>query len=303
MTVVVTGAAGFIGAHLVTALAGRGYRVAGIDRRRGVPAAAAVAVTADLADVGAGDGVDDLLRAADAVFHLAGHAGVRGSGAAVEAQRRRDNVDAGRRVLAAVPRDVPVVVTSSSSVYGGAVGGAASVETDHLRPAGGYAASKVALERLCAARVARGGLVAVARPFTVAGEGQRPDMAIARWLADARAGRALRVFGSPARTRDVTDVRDVVEGLVRLAERGIRATVNLGTGRGHRLADIAATVCRVVDADPGTVVAPAPADDVAATLADPRRCAAMLGFVPVTDLDDVVRRQAHAGSPAVLEPA
>ncbi|MDQ3537984.1 MAG: NAD(P)-dependent oxidoreductase [Actinomycetota bacterium] len=297
MTVVVTGAAGFIGGHLVRALAGRGYRVAGIDRRAGVPTAAAVAVVADLSEPD--DAADTLLGGAEAVFHLAARSGVRNTAAHAEASRRRNNVEATRRVLGTVPLGVPLVVTSSSTVYGGSRGGACA-ETDRLHPIGGYARSKVDVERLCARRVSHGGLLAVARPFTVAGEGQRPDMAVARWLADARAGRPLCILGSPSRTRDLTDVRDVVEGLIRMAERGVRSTINLGTGRAHKLAAIAADVCDAVGVDPGRVVRPAEAHEVSATLADTRRCAHLLDFVPTTDLGALLRRQA-AGEPAAAD--
>lgn len=289
MPVVVTGAAGFIGRHLVTALAARGHTVVGIDRRSAqLPA---TLVTADL--TGPDAAVDDALHRADAVFHLAGIAGVRASGPAVDARRRRDNVEATRRVLSSVPLDVPLIVTSSSSVYGGSAG-VPCHESQPLNPRGAYAVSKVEVERLCAKRVSAGGLVCVARPFTVAGEGQRPDMAIAGWIAAALAGRPLSIFGSPDRTRDLTDVGDVVEGLVRMGQRGVRSTINLGTGTGRRLGDIAAAVHRAVGSDTGTVVAPAPYVEPAATLADTGRCAAMLGFTPATDLQALVGRQVAA---------
>lgn len=292
MTVVVTGAAGFLGRHLVAALAARDERVAGIDRRPGIPAAATIAVTADLSERRT-DTVEDLLRAADAVFHLAAFPGVREKGDDAARRRRLDNVETARRVLESVPLDVPVIVTSSSSVYGGSTG-APCAETDTPRPRGGYANSKLDVERLCAKRVSRGGLVAVARPFTVAGEGQRPDMAIARWLAAARAGLPLPVYGSVDRTRDITDVADVVEGLVRMRDRGVRSTVNLGTGVGHRLADICATVAAVAGVGLQMVVTPAGDEEPPATLADTRRCEALLGFTPATDLESLIRRQAVA---------
>ena len=292
MTVVVTGAAGFLGRHLVAALAARGERVVGIDRRPGIPAAAAIAVTADLADPQT-DAVEDLLRAADSVFHLAAFPGVREKGDHAARRRRLDNVETARRVVESVPLDVPVIVTSSSSVYGGSTG-APCEETDTPRPRGGYANSKLDVERLCAKRVSRGGLVAVARPFTVAGEGQRPDMAIARWLTAARAGLPLPVYGSVNRTRDITDVADVVEGLLRMRDRGVRSTVNLGTGVGHRLADICASVASVVGVPLEMVVTPAGDEEPPATLADTQRCQALLGFTPATDLDGLIRRQAVA---------
>jgi nucleoside-diphosphate-sugar epimerase len=298
MAVVVTGAAGFIGRHLVRLLTARGERVVGIDRRP-VPAdAGVVPLVADLA--GAPDhAVEGALREADAVFHLAGRAGVRGDGdppEALDRLRRRDNVLATERVLACVGADVPLVVTSSSSVYGGARrhGRRPSRETDPLRPAGGYARSKLVMEDRCAQRIARGGLVALARPFTVAGEGQRPDMAISRWLEAVRRGDPVRVLGSPERRRDVTDVADVAEGLARAAERGVCGPVNLGTGVGHTLRALIATVGAALGAEPETVVLPALPEEPPATLAHTATCRRRLGFVPRTDLQALVRRQAAA---------
>ena len=107
----------------------------------------------------------------------------------IDLLRQRDNVESAARVLTITPVDVPVVVASSSSVYGGAGDPAhprACHEDDVLRPRGGYAASKVAVEHLCAQRRDRGGRVSVARPFTFAGGGQRGDMAIALWIRAMR---------------------------------------------------------------------------------------------------------------------
>jgi nucleoside-diphosphate-sugar epimerase len=286
MTVVVTGAAGFIGVHLVRLLAARGHQVVTIDRRPAAPTGTSVHLVADLPDDHDAS-VTDALRAAEAVFHLAGRAGVRDAAPDREWRRYRDNVLAAERVLGTVPAGVPVVVASSSSVYGGARHGGRlrpSAEADRLQPRGGYARSKVALERRCWQRTAAGGLVAVARPFTVAGQGQRPDMAIARWLAAVRRGQPIRILGSPDRTRDVTDVADVALGLVRMAEGGVMGAVNLGSGVGHRLGDLAATVGAVVGQRPRLVIEPAGPAEPVATLADTRRCRRLLGFVPVTAL-------------------
>jgi nucleoside-diphosphate-sugar epimerase len=296
MAVVVTGAAGFIGAHLVRLLAARGHQVVTIDRRTHPPAGASVHLVADLPD-DHDSSVSDALRAAEAVFHLAGRAGVRDATPDRERRRYRDNVLAAERVLGTVPAGVPVVVASSSSVYGGARHGGRlrpSAEADRLQPRGGYARSKVELERRCWQRAAAGGLVAVARPFTVAGEGQRPDMAIARWLAAARRSQPIRILGSPDRTRDITDVAEVAFGLLRMAETGITGAVNLGTGVGHRLGDLAATVGAVVGQRTQLVIQPAGPAEPVATLADTRRCRQLLGFVPVTDLATLIARQAAA---------
>jgi nucleoside-diphosphate-sugar epimerase len=292
MTTVVTGAAGFIGRTVVRRLLAGGERVVAVDREWQPAAPGLTVLTGDLA--AAGDGILAALASADRVLHLAGCPGVRDRGPDVDARRRRDNEAAAAAVLAAVPERTPVVVTSSSSVYGGTVGGRASVEDAPLRPHGGYARSKVAVEQLCRRRAERGGLVCVVRPFTVAGEGQRPDMALAQWIAAARAGRPLRILGSWERTRDVTDVRDVATALIQLADLEVTATVNVGTGIGHTLRDMAAAVALVLGVDIPATVRPAHPAEAVDTLADTGRLRRLLGWVPRTDLVDLVARQVAA---------
>ena len=292
--VVVTGAAGFIGSHLLAALRAGGVDAVGVDRRPGAD------VLADL--TGSIDDVTDVLREADAVFHLAGCGGVRRSGPDAERTWWRDNVLATEVVLGAVPATTPLVVTSSSSVYGGTRRDRPSDERDRLRPRGGYARSKAEVERRCHARLAKGGHVAVARPFTVAGEGQRADMALAGWIRTAARGEPLPVLGSLDRRRDVTDVADVVRALLAMADRAVTGVVNVGTGVSHTLAELAAAVAAAVRPT-GVVVRPASADEAEATRASTARCERLLGFRPRTDLDALVRRQARAALALEEAPA
>jgi len=292
--IVVTGASGFIGSALVTRLAAAGLRVTGIDRRP--PAAARPAprhVVADLADPLA-PAVRDLLAGADAVVHLAGRAGVRDRRPGVELARHRDNVLATRRVLAAATG--PVLAASSSSVYGGARDGRACREDDALRPAGGYASSKAAAENACAAARDGGAAVCVLRPFTVVGPGQRPDMALDHWIRAALERRAVEVFGGLHRSRDVTDVRAVVTAVAQLVDQATSGAslpdvVNLGTGRGRSIGELLDAVRGAVGGPLDVRVTSPAADDPDHTLADTTRCAATLGWVPTTDLDDVVAAQ------------
>lgn len=291
--VLVTGAAGFVGRHVVGALVERGHPVTGLDRRAWVPVPGERRVVADVLDPQVGP----LLRRAEAVVHLAGCPGVRDDRPDAGRWRWRDNVLAGHRVLAAVPATTPLVVTSSSSVYGGAGTPRAPIpcrEDDPRHPRGGYARSKAVLEDLCADRAGAGGHVAVLRPFTIVGEGQRPDMALSRWIAAAHTGGRVRILGSPHRRRDVTDVRMVAEAVARALERGVTGTCNVGTGRTHTLAELLDAVVGAVGRRPHVEVVPAATEEVAATLADTRRCADRLGFVPTTDLRDVVARQVAA---------
>lgn len=300
MPVVVTGAAGFIGAAVVRRLVGLGEHVVAVDRRPGSRRPGVRTLTADLLD--ADDAVSAALRSADAVVHLAGCPGVRDNRPDVAHHRRRDNLDAATRVLDAVPRGVPVVVASSSSVYGGTRGGRPSAETDPLAPIGGYALSKAAVEALCADHAAAGARVTVTRPFTVAGEGQRPDMALSRWITAVRLGLPVQVYGSTDRRRDVTDVRAVAAALVGLAALGEPGPVNVGTGTGHSLAELVAEVESAVGAPADVHLLPAAPDEVPETLADTRRLGELLGWVPRTELRHVVRRQARA-QPPVPRPA
>lgn len=303
MHAVVTGAAGFIGSHLTAELTGRGYRVTGIDREPG-PSRPNRHITMDLADDPRETRLLALLSTADVVFHLAARPGVRGSGPHIERLRWRDNVVASANVLTSTRPDTHLVVTSSSSVYGGASMGDAglipSAETDPFRPVGGYARSKVEVEQMCRLRGNAGGSVTVVRPFTVAGEGQRSDMAFATWLDALRRGMPIEIHGSRERSRDVTDVRDVVEGLIRSAEGRLNETINVGTGVSHRLVDMARALVYVTGLAGGIVHVPVSAEEVPATLADTTKCARLLGFVPTTDLHDVVERLVAASPVAAL---
>lgn len=297
MAVVVTGSAGFVGRAVVARLLAAGREVVGIDRRGGVPSG--LPGHQELhADLLGSDGVAAAaIREASGIIHLAGCPGVRDSRSDVAWHRHRDNVLATAAVLGAAGRRITVVAATSSSIYGGSVGGRACTETDALRPRGGYAASKALSEALCRDHNESGGRVVIARPFTVAGEGQRSDMALAIWIEAARSGRPLRILGGPERTRDVTDVRDAARALVALLDADEPGPVNVGTGVPIRLDAMVEAIARVLDVEVRTRVEPAGPEEVADTRADTRRLANLVGFVPETDLTDVVARQIAAAVP------
>lgn len=288
MGVVVTGSSGFIGQHLVSLLRSQGHQVIGLDRRPPPDDGPDRHVSCELSAPNAV--AREALRRADAVVHLAGCPGVRDTGADVGHRRYRDNASALRQVLSLVPRRVPAVVASSSSVYGGSVAGRASAEHDVLAPRGGYARSKVLAEALCHEAASRGASVTVVRPFTVVGEGQRPDMALHRWVIAALAGQPLTVLGSLERTRDLTDVRDVARAFADLIESAPGGPVNLGSGRPVSLRQMVRAVGAVTGVVPVVRQAPAAREEVSDTLADTRRLVELTGRRPATDLLDVVAR-------------
>jgi nucleoside-diphosphate-sugar epimerase len=298
---VVTGAAGFIGMTLLTTLAPMGPVVA-IDRRPFDPVTNGVRrIQADLLDHE--PEVTAALERASIVYHLAGCPDVRDPRPDVERHRYRDNVLATAAVLARVPPEVPLLVTSSSSVYGGTTRGRPSAETDQLRPHGGYARSKLLVERLCEARLEAGGQVTVVRPFTVAGEGQRPGMGLAQWIDAARTGRPLRLLGHPERSRDITDVRDAARALVALGERRVTGVVNLGTGIAWTLRELAGAVAAAFGIEVATVLEPAHPAEVDHTLADTVRLRRSIGWVPRTDINALVARQAAAAEATAARTA
>jgi len=227
--ILVTGAAGFIGSHLVERLLEVGHEVVGVDaftgyysRRRKERNLAQVAgeegfhlVRGDLLDLE----LDGLLRGMDGVAHLAAESGVRASWGDDFPRYLERNVEATQRLLEALSgRSVErFVFASSSSVYGSVDGPVK--ETARLRPASPYGLSKLAAEELVGLYARQRGVPAtVLRYFTVYGPRQRPDMALARFISAAARGEPLRVFGDGSQTREMTYVSDVVDATVAALE-------------------------------------------------------------------------------------
>lgn len=292
MKALVTGSSGFIGSCLVDELLCAGAEVTGVDRRPR-PGDPARFVPMDLAEAKCLPELRKWTGWAEVVFHLAGEVGIRNRAPDIARRRRRNIIEAARMVIAASPPHRRLVAVSSSSVYGGAKteGGRviACREGDRPAPAGEYARRKLEMEQLF---LRSGRPVAIARPFTVIGEGQRPDMALSLWMEAVRSGRPLRVFGSLERTRDVTDVRQVAAALTRIAQTGETGVFNLGGGRGRTLREMTEAVFSALGADSPVIVEPAPPEEAVHTLADITRVTRTLGADLTTDLEAAARRQA-----------
>lgn len=251
MRSLITGISGFAGGHLATALLERGHQVAGIDRSRGAQLEPlGDRVTVAVGDIRDPDAVQGLTREfqPDLIFHLAAitHVG--------EAWKKRRetleiNVVGTSTVLEAAAALAPkptVVLASTGQVYGDAPAGAPAVAEDApTRPRSPYAVSKLCAE-LLARQAWEGEQVpaVIVRTFNYTGPWQAPAFVcsdFARQVAWAEAGLAeprMEVGNLDAR-RDFSDVRDVVDGYIRAAERGTPGNVyNLASGSSVRIGDV-----------------------------------------------------------------
>ena len=280
---VVTGAAGFIGSHLVETLLAAGHAVVGIDsftsyydpaiKRANVAAASTnrrfQLLPADLVDLD----LHEVLRPGDWLFHLAAQPGVRNSWGPGFAEYVKHNIDATQRLLeaarhAAVAR---FVFASSSSVYGDAP--LPMDEEGPTQPISPYGVTKLTAEQLCLAYWRAFGLEVVPlRFFTVYGPRQRPDMAFHRFVEAVLAGSPVSIHGSGDQRRDFTHVSDVVRILVAAAERGRPGTpVNVGGGSAVSVNEALALIEHLVGRRAVIEPVPAPPGDARDTQAATRR--------------------------------
>jgi NAD dependent epimerase/dehydratase len=240
--VLVTGAGGFIGGHLVARLVGEGARVRGFVRynsrgERGTldwldPATVedVEVVAGELRDV---ESVARAVAGVEVVFHLGAQIAIPYSYVNPRDFLEVNALGSLNVAQAALSAGVERVVhTSSSEVYGSAQT-VPITEAHPLEPQSPYAASKVAADKLMDSFHRAFELpVTVLRPFNTYGTRQSARAILPTIISQALAGSALRL-GSLHPRRDLTYVEDTVAGFVAVAEAGdevIGRTVQLGTG-------------------------------------------------------------------------
>ena len=315
MTILVTGAAGFIGAHVAEALLARGEPVIGVDNLNGyyspqlkrdrlaaLPGRFAKFrfVQTDFADQAA-------LKAAvagetiDRIVHLGAQAGVRHSLANPRAYAHSNLI--GQLELLELARAHGVrhmLYASSSSVYGEAAVLPLTAEARADAPVSFYAATKKAGEVMAEsyAHLYRLPLTGL-RFFTVYGPWGRPDMAYWQFTRQLLAGEPLPLFNGGKMQRDFSWIGDIVAGVLAAFDRppidegqihpggslSPHAIYNLGNDRAEtlsRFVDILAAACEV---QPHVTCLPMQAGDVSATWADIGPARRMLGYDPAVSID------------------
>jgi nucleoside-diphosphate-sugar epimerase len=294
MRYVVTGAAGFIGSHLLHTLVEQGHDATGWDaftdyydpRLKEENARGLHVERIDLAE----DTLD--LDGVDGVFHLAGQPGVASFGDVFPLYVRRNVLASQRLFEAASAAGTRVVFSSSSSVYGDAET-YPTPEDAVPRPLSPYGITKLACEHLAGAYGREFELdVVTLRYFTIYGPRQRPDMAFTRMTTCLAEGRPFEVFGDGSQSRSFTYVDDAVTATVAAMERAPTGSIyNVGGGTEVSMLDAIETLGRIAARRLELVRSPRREGDARRTAADTSRIRQELGWQAGTPFEDGLAAQ------------
>jgi len=324
MKFLVTGAAGFIGFHTAMRLLDRGDTVIGVDNINSYydPALKEARLAKlegrngftfhrlNIADVTA---MADLFQTErpDKVIHLAAQAGVRygqeNPNAYIES-----NIVGTQNILEGCRHNgvQHLVLASSSSVYGANTAMPFSVHHNVDHPLSLYAATKKANELTAHAYAHLYGLpVTALRFFTVYGPWGRPDMALFTFTRKILAGEPIDVFNNGHHARDFTYIDDIVEGVLRIADKIAAPNpdwngatpdpatstapyrlYNIGNNNPVALMDFIAAIEKALGREAKKVFLPLQPGDVAETFADVDDLVRDVGFKPATPLDEGIAR-------------
>jgi UDP-glucuronate 4-epimerase len=301
----VTGAAGFIGSHLVDSLLGDGWHVTAVDSFDAFYAATAKErnVASHLShpqyrleriDIRDAVALQAVARRYDAIVHLAARPGVRPSIIDPETCQQV-NVSGTQNILElARHTGTPhVVFASSSSVYG-VNPRTPWRESDYvLQPISPYASTKVSGELLGHVYSHLYGFRFLAlRFFTVYGPRQRPDLAIHSFARKMLAGEPIPVFGDGTTRRDYTFIEDIVAGIRGAVDydRTRYEVINLGNDRTVTLTEMIGELERALGVTAKVNRQPEQPGDVPQTWASVDKAATLLGYQPKTPFPEGIDR-------------
>ena len=289
-SVLVTGGAGFIGSHLVRALAAENHVTVLDDRSAGHPERLPSTVRFVEGDVRDTDALARAGDGADLIYHLAANVSVDRS---VEDPlwSHSVNVDGTLAVLEfARERGARVVFASSAAIYGDPTHLPVS-ETAPTDPRSPYGVEKLAGDGYVRAYHDLYGLETVAlRFFNVFGPGQSSNGyagVVTAFVERAAAGQPLTVHGDGEQTRDFVHVDDVVAACLLAATTDhVGEAFNVGSGRAVTVTELAETVLAAADSTAGIVHDDPRPGDVDRSCADIAKARELLGYEPSVTLAD-----------------
>ncbi len=304
MKILVTGGAGFIGSSVAEKLLARGDEVVVIDcfdnfydpkiKRRNIGAAlknpSYKLVEGDIRDLKL---LKDLFgrEKFDRVFHLAARAGVRPS-IADPLLYEDVNVRGTMNLLeAAKENSLPgFIFASSSSIYGNNKKVPFS-ETDFVdNPVSPYAATKKACELVCHTYHHLYGLnISCLRFFTVYGPRQRPEMAIHKFTRLIDQGKPVPMFGDGSSRRDYTYIDDIADGVLKAIDANFAFEIfNIGESETTELRTLIELIEKSLGKKANIEQLPDQPGDVEVTYADITKAKKMLGYNPMTKVEEGV---------------
>lgn len=291
----VTGAAGFIGSHLVEALLERGDRVIGVDqfndyydstlKRKNLAESLQhpnfKLIEGDIQKLD----WNTLLADVEVIYHQAAQAGVRSSWGAGFRIYTEQNINATQILLEAAKTAKHLqrfIYASSSSIYGNAEALPTS-ETICPQPVSPYGITKLAAEQLCGLYYQNFGVLTCSlRYFTVYGARQRPDMGFHKFLRAALRDEAIVIYGDGQQTRDFTFVKDVVAANLAAATipQAVGEIFNIGGGSRVVLTDVIATMESILGRSIRKEFIETAIGDARHTSADVSKAKQILGYQP-----------------------
>lgn len=291
----VTGGAGFIGSHIAEKLLSIGMDTVVIDdlsmgKTEYLPKGAAF-YKGSILD---GEVLKEALRGVDAVFHNAARVSIRDSFESV-CRDAETNVMGTVRLLRACARAgvKKVVYASSMAVYGNDGNGVLKEKSSPLAPLSPYGVGKLAGEQYGMLISEYYGFdFAALRYFNTFGTRQTftPYVGVITiFITALLQGRRPVIFGNGAQTRDFIHVEDVAEANIRMMSSPVNRTIiNVGTGQGTKVVDIARLLIERINRDIAPEYAGAPMGEPQDSVADVTAMKEALGFTPKTTLADRV---------------
>ena len=303
MKVLVTGAAGFIGSHVVERLLKEGHDVVGVDNfdiyySRGQKEKNLMPVLLHpkfklIEDNLATMALVTVLKGTEAIIHLAAQPGVRGSWGSSFHRYVTNNIQVTQRLLEESKGNKlkRFVNASSSSVYGDV--GEILNEEMRIQPKSPYGVTKLAAEHLCQLYNLEYKMPTVSlRFFSVYGPGQRPDMAFHRFCQNILRDAPMTIYGDGQQVRDFTYVDDVAEIITAALTAEVTGqVVNVGGGSPATLLEAAAILEEVSGKTSPKTFLERQKGDVFSTRADTSKLERLFGTKPKTGLKEGLTRE------------